>query len=66
MNRAAHGRPDPQEKHRTASPLELFFDLTFVIAFGVAGSQFAHEITDTHLVPGLLGFAFVMFAAIWA
>nr|WP_255469940.1 low temperature requirement protein A [Pseudarthrobacter sp. NamE2] len=46
--------------------MELFFDLTFVIAFGVAGSQFAHEITDTHLVPGLLGFAFVMFAAIWA
>jgi low temperature requirement protein LtrA len=40
------GGRDPHELHRTGTPLELFFDLTFVIAFGVAGSQFAHEISS--------------------
>ncbi|MEQ7737577.1 low temperature requirement protein A, partial [Escherichia coli] len=60
------GGRDPHEKHRAATPLELFFDLTFVIAFGVAGNQFAHEIAEAHVVPGLLGFAFAMFAVIWA
>lgn len=60
------GGRDPHEKHRAATPLELFFDLTFVIAFGVAGSQFAHEIAEGHVVPGLLGFGFAMFAVIWA
>ncbi len=27
---------DPHESHRVATPLELLFDLTFVIAFGLA------------------------------
>jgi len=60
------GGRDPHEKHRSATPLELFFDLTFVIAFGVAGSQFAHEIAEAHFGAGLLGFSFAMFAVIWA
>jgi low temperature requirement protein LtrA len=60
------GGRDPHEKHRAATPLELFFDLTFVIAFGVAGSQFAHEIAEAHIGAGLLGFSFAMFAVIWA
>ncbi len=60
------GGRDPHEKHRAATPLELFFDLTFVIAFGVAGSQFAHEIAEAHFSAGLLGFCFAMFAVIWA
>lgn len=63
--RAMGGR-DPHEKHRAATPLELFFDLTFVIAFGVAGSQFAHAIAEGHFGAGLLGFSFAMFAVIWA
>jgi low temperature requirement protein LtrA len=60
------GGRDPQEKHRGATPLELFFDLTFVIAFAVAGSQFAHQIAEAHFGAGLLGFSFAMFAVIWA
>jgi low temperature requirement protein LtrA len=63
---ARMGGRDPHEAHRAATPLELFFDLTFVIAFGVAGSQFAHEIAEAHFAAGLLGFAFAMFAVIWA
>ena len=27
---------DPSKPHRVATPLELLFDLTFVVAFGVA------------------------------
>lgn len=60
------GGRDPHEPHRSATPLELFFDLTFVIAFAVASSQLAHAIAEDHLVPGLIGFAFAMFAIMWA
>lgn len=60
------GGRDPHEPHRSATPLELFFDLTFVIAFAVASSQMAHAIAEDHLVPGLIGFSFAMFAIIWA
>lgn len=63
---ARMGGRNPHEQHRAATPLELFFDLTFVIAFGVAGSQFAHEIAEAHFGAGLLAFSFAMFAVIWA
>ena len=57
---------DPEESHRVASPLELFFDLTFAVAFGVAGEQAAHLMSEGHWVGALLGFVFAMFATIWA
>lgn len=60
------GGRDPHEPHRTATPLELFFDLTFVIAFSVAGSQFAHAVAEDHTGAGLIGFAFTMFSVLWA
>ena len=53
---------DPNEPHRAATPLELLFDLTFVIAFGLAASQFAHALAEGHYANGLLGFAFAAFA----
>ncbi len=57
---------DPHEPHRVATPLELLFDLTFVIAFGVAASQFAHMLTTGHIGAGLAGFSFATFAVSWA
>ncbi|HEY9303707.1 MAG TPA: low temperature requirement protein A, partial [Mycobacterium sp.] len=57
---------DPHEPHRAATPLELLFDLTFVIAFGVAASQFAHALAVGHLGAGLAGFSFATFAVSWA
>ncbi|MGW6379383.1 low temperature requirement protein A [Rhodococcus sp. NPDC055112] len=57
---------DPDEANRSATPLELLFDLTFVVAFGVAGEQFAHLVAEGHLGSGLAGFGFAMFAIIWA
>jgi low temperature requirement protein LtrA len=40
--RVMSGR-DPDEQHRTATPLELLYDLTFVVAFGVASEQLANR-----------------------
>ena len=44
---------DPHEPHRSATPLELLFDLTFVVAFAVAGSEFAHMLAAGHVGAGL-------------
>lgn len=57
---------DPHEPHRVSSPLELLFDLTFVVAFSVAASEFAHAMAAGHVVVGLAGFGFAMFAVCWA
>jgi len=62
---ALSGR-DRHEAHRAATPLELLFDLTFVIAFGIAGVQFAHQLAEGHFAAGLIGFGFAMFAVCWA
>lgn len=52
---------DPGEQHRSASPLELLYDLTFVVAFGQAADQFAHLLSEGHLASGLIGFGFSIF-----
>ena len=57
---------DVHELNRVATPLELLFDLTFVIAFGIGASQFAHAIAEAHFATGLLGFGFASFAICWA
>jgi low temperature requirement protein LtrA len=57
---------DPDEEHRVATPLELLFDLTFVIAFGIAANEFAHMLAENHVGAGLLGFSLATFAVCWA
>jgi low temperature requirement protein LtrA len=57
---------DPHEQFRVATPLELLFDLTFVVGFGVAASEFAHALSENHVGAGLAGFAFATFAVWWA
>jgi len=57
---------DPGERHRGASPLELLFDLTFVVAFSAAASEFAHLLADDHIGAALIGFTIAMFAVCWA
>lgn len=63
--RSMRGR-DPHERHRVATSLELLFDLTFVIAFGVAASQLAHAVAEGHFATALYGFGFASFAICWA
>jgi low temperature requirement protein LtrA len=60
------GGRDRHEAHRVATPLELLFDLTFVISFGLAASQFAHALAEGHYAAGLLGFGFASFGICWA
>jgi low temperature requirement protein LtrA len=57
---------DPLEAGRAASTLELLFDLTFVIGFGTAASQFAHYLAEEHVAVAVVGFVFGAFAVAWA
>ena len=57
---------DPHENHRVATPLELLFDLTFVIAVGVAAAQLAHMLATGAIGAGLIGFGLSTFAVCWA
>ncbi|WP_054681537.1 low temperature requirement protein A [Microbacterium sp. No. 7] len=54
------------EGHRPASPLELFFDLTFVVAFIVIGAEYAHGIATGHAGPATVAFLIAMLAVLWA
>ena len=60
------GGRDPHELGRVATPLELFFDLTFAISFGVAAAQLAHALAQGHVAAGLTAFGFAIFAVVWA
>jgi len=62
--RRAVGR-DPRLR-RGASPLELLFDLTFVVAFAQAGDQLAHSLAAGHLGTAIGGFSFIVIAVCWA
>lgn len=55
---------NPDNPHRAATPLELFFDLVFVVAIASAASGLHHAIADDHIVEGTVRYAFI-FAAIW-
>jgi low temperature requirement protein LtrA len=56
---------DPQEQHRVASPLELFFDLVFVVAIASNGAELHHGLSEGHTAD-LLKFLLVFFAIWWA
>jgi low temperature requirement protein LtrA len=54
------------EPHRSASPLELLFDLTFVVAIAQLVIELAHAITAGHAVDVIAPFLAVFFAIWWA
>jgi low temperature requirement protein LtrA len=57
---------DPDEQHRGATPLELLFDLTFVVAFANAADELAHFLAEDHIRTSLIAFPFVTFSISWA
>ncbi|MEI5099434.1 low temperature requirement protein A [Streptomyces sp. PmtG] len=59
----ARGR---EEEHRAATPLELFFDLCFVVAVAQAGVELVHAVAEGHPGEGVLNYAMVFFAMWWA
>ncbi|MFE2041833.1 low temperature requirement protein A [Streptomyces sp. NPDC059477] len=59
----ARGR---DERHRASTPLELFFDLCFVVAVAQAGVQLVGALAEGHVGEGILNYAMVFFAIWWA
>ncbi|MES1170116.1 MAG: low temperature requirement protein A, partial [Leifsonia sp.] len=49
--------------HRTSSPLELLFDLTFVVAVASLTGELAHGLVVGD--PGAIGAFLMVFAAVW-
>ncbi|MFD5721704.1 low temperature requirement protein A [Streptomyces sp. NPDC127036] len=59
-------RRDPEEQHRAATPLELLFDLCFVVAVAQAGDRLVHAVVHGHTGHGVVGYAMIFFAIWWA
>ena len=57
---------DPDEPHRTATPLELLLDLAFVVAVAQAADSLHHGLVDGHAGNALVSFPLVFFAIFWA
>ena len=59
-------RRDPDEAHRASTPLELLFDLTFVVAIAHVSAELAHGLVTGDLGSALLAYLMVFFAIWWA
>ena len=57
---------DAHESHRASTPLELLFDLTFVVAVSQAAGGLGRAVAADHLGPALIGYLEVFFAIWWA
>nr|WP_314845576.1 low temperature requirement protein A [uncultured Microbacterium sp.] len=57
---------DPAQPHRTASTLELFFDLVFVVAVSIASEQLHHALGHGDFLHGIGSYVMVFFAVWWA
>ena len=56
---------DPDEEHRASTPLELLFDLSFVVAVAAAASALHHDLAAQHY-HGLVAYSMIFFAIWWA
>src|ERR1700712_4458869 len=57
---------DRDEAHRVSSPLELLFDLTFVVAIAQVADELTKKIDAGHALQGIVPFVMVFFAIWWA
>lgn len=57
---------DPAEPFRSASALELFFDLIFVVAVSFSSAQLHHIESEGHLAAGTGAYFMVFFGIWWA
>lgn len=57
---------NPEEEGRSASTLELFFDLVFVVAVATASVNLHHKLSEGHVGDGILHYLMVFFAIWWA
>jgi low temperature requirement protein LtrA len=56
----------PHEPHRAATPLELFFDLVFVVAIAQGAAGLHHSIAEAHVAHALISYLMVFFGLWWA
>ncbi|GAA3273925.1 low temperature requirement protein A [Dactylosporangium vinaceum] len=63
--RPMRGR-DPAERSRSTTPVELLYDLTYVVAFATAADQLAEHVGAGHVGAALGAYAFAVFAITWA
>ncbi len=56
----------PDQHHRASTPLELFFDLVFVVAIASAAAQLHHGFIANHALEASVSFIMVFFAIWWA
>jgi low temperature requirement protein LtrA len=56
---------DAGEEHRVSTPLELFFDLCFVVAVGQAGRELAHAVGQGQVGHGLASYCVAFFVVWW-
>jgi len=57
---------DPGEAHRASTPLELLFDLTFVVAVARAGLELRDALAQGHAGHALARYAEIFFGVWWA
>jgi low temperature requirement protein LtrA len=60
------GPRDREERDRAATPLELLFDLCFVVAVAQAADRLHHAFIDGHVADGVVSYGSVFFAIWWA
>jgi low temperature requirement protein LtrA len=56
---------DPTETHRASTPLELLFDLCFVVAVAQAAGALHHDLADGRVGHGVLSYLIVFFTIWW-
>jgi low temperature requirement protein LtrA len=56
----------PEEQHRAATPLELLFDLTFVVAVALAAAELHHALAEGAVAHAVLAYLAGFFAIWWA
>ncbi len=57
---------DPAQPHRASTPLELLFDLCFVVAVSQAAAHLHHDLAAGHVADGIGAYLSVFFAIWWA
>lgn len=63
--RRMHPR-DPEQDDRRSTPLELFFDLCFVVAVAQDAARLEHALAEGHAATGVVSYLLVFFAIWWA
>jgi len=57
---------DPEEPHRASTPLELLFDLSFVVGVATVAAELGHGVAEDHVAASLGHYLMVFFAIWWA